>query len=132
MLSTYTDPELAHVGRLADDLDRNGIAYSTHVLYMNSVDRAVLDGQDTGFVKVHADRKGHILGATVVSAHAGELIGEISLAMTSGVRLGLVAKAIHPYPTQGEVFRKIGDSFNRSRLKPWMSRAMQTYLKWRR
>lgn len=130
--ATYTEPELAHVGMSADDLENQGIAYSTHTIRLDTVDRAILDGEDEGMIKVHADRRGRILGATVVAAHAGDLIGEISLAMTNDLRLGQVAKAIHPYPTQGEVFRKIGDSFNRTRLKPWIASAMRTFLRWRR
>ena len=83
-------------------------------------------------IKVHAAPKGRILGASVVAAHAGDLIGEISLAMTSGLRLGDIARAIHPYPTQAEAIRKIGDLHNRSRLTPWVHKALGRFLRWRR
>ncbi len=101
-------------------------------MQLNEVDRAILDGEDDGLVKVHADAKGRILGATIVASHAGDLIGELSLAMTSGLRLGDLAKAIHPYPTQGEVVRKVGDAYNRTRLKPWIATMIRSYLRWRR
>ncbi len=130
--ATYTEPELAHIGRYPRELDEEGIAYRTHVLPLTEVDRAILDGETEGIIKVHADPKGRILGATVVAAHAGDLIGEISLAMTSGLRLGHIARAVHPYPTQAEAIRKIGDLHNRSRLTPWVQKALARFLRWRR
>ena len=63
---------------------------------------------------------------------ADDLVGEISLAMTNGIRLGGIARAIHPYPTQAEALRKVGDVYNRTRLKPWIARAMSAWLRWRR
>jgi pyruvate/2-oxoglutarate dehydrogenase complex dihydrolipoamide dehydrogenase (E3) component len=57
-----------------------------------------------------------ILGASIVARHAGDMIGEMSLAMTAGLRLGRFARTIHPYPTQAEAFRKLGDAYNRTRL----------------
>ncbi len=129
---TYTEPELAHVGKTARQLEEDNEPFQTFTVPMNEVDRAVLDGEDAGFVKVHTDRKGRILGATIVAAHAGDLIGEISLAMTHGLRLGQIAKAIHPYPTQGEALRKAGDLYNRTRLTPFVKKVMGTILRLRR
>jgi pyruvate/2-oxoglutarate dehydrogenase complex dihydrolipoamide dehydrogenase (E3) component len=130
--ATYTQPELAHVGRTVDELRKDGMAFVTHRLPLKEVDRAILDGEDDGLVKVHADAKGRILGATIVASHAGDLIGELSLAMTGGLRLGDLAKAIHPYPTQGEALRKVGDAYNRTRLRPWIAAIIRSYLRWRR
>ena len=80
-------------------------------------DRAILDGEDSGFVKVHV-RKGtdKIVGATIVARNAGDLISEITLAMTHGLGLKKIGSTIHPYPTQAEAIRKLGDQFNRTRL----------------
>ena len=130
--ATYTEPELAHVGMTARELDENNITYRTYEVPLAEVDRAVLDGETEGLVTIHADRKGRILGATIVAAHAGDLIGEVSLAMTNGLRLGDVARTIHPYPTQGEAIRKVGDLFNRSRLTPLVQSALGRLLRWRR
>ena len=129
---TYTEPELAHVGKTEQELTEDGIEFKTFTVHMNEVDRAILDGEDEGFVRVQADRKGRILGATIVAAHAGDLIGEISLAMTNGLRLGAIAKSIHPYPTQAEAVRKVGDLYNRTRLTPVVKRLMHAILAWRR
>ncbi len=130
--STYTEPELAHVGKTTKELDAEGTSYHTFTIKMNEIDRAILDGEDEGFVRVHADRKGRILGATAVASHAGDMIGEITLAMKNGIRLGSVASSIHPYPTQAEAIRKLGDAFNRTRLTPFVKNTMCTVLRWRR
>ena len=130
--ATYTEPELAHVGRTAHELDEDGIAYKTYEVPLAEVDRAVLDGETDGLVTIHADRKGRILGATIVAAHAGDLIGEVSLAMTNGLRLGDVARTIHPYPTQSEAIRKVGDLYNRSRVTPLVHGILDRLLRWRR
>ncbi len=130
--TTYTEPELAHVGSYPHELDERGVAYATHAVPMAEVDRAILDGETDGMVKVHADRKGRILGATIVAARAGDLIGQVSQAMTNGLRLGQIAGTIQPYPTQGEVIRKVGDLFNRTRLTPRVRGTMRLFLRLRR
>ena len=77
-------------------------------------------------------RPGATTPRIVVAAHAGDMIAEISLAMTNGLGLGSIAKTIHPYPTQAEAIRKVGDLYNRTRLTPFVKRAMNMILKWRR
>jgi pyruvate/2-oxoglutarate dehydrogenase complex dihydrolipoamide dehydrogenase (E3) component len=129
--STYTDPEIAHVGISAADAAARG-DLQTLTVPLRDVDRAVLDGEVDGFARVHADRKGRILGATLVSRHAGESIGELVLAMTAGVRLGTIAATVHPYPTQAEAIRKLGDAFQRTRLTPRVRRLFEILLRWRR
>ena len=129
---TYTEPELAHVGKTSQELGADGAPFQTFTVQMSEVDRAILDGEDEGFVRVHADQKGRILGATIVAAHAGDMIAEFSLAMTNGLTMGNIAKTIHPYPTQAEAVRKVGDLHNRTRLTPLVKRAMNTILAWRR
>jgi pyruvate/2-oxoglutarate dehydrogenase complex dihydrolipoamide dehydrogenase (E3) component len=128
---TYTDPEVAHVGLSADEaVERDDV--TTLTVPLAEVDRAILDGETEGFARIHADRKGRILGGTLVSRHAGESIGEIVLAMTAGIRLGQLAGAIHPYPTQAEAIRKLGDAYLRTRLTPRVRRLLDTVLRWRR
>jgi pyruvate/2-oxoglutarate dehydrogenase complex dihydrolipoamide dehydrogenase (E3) component len=126
--ATYTNPELAHVGKTAAELEKEGVPHQTITVNMAEVDRAAIDAENDGFVRVHADRKGRILGATVVAAHAGDLMGEISLAMTNGLTLGQIASTIHPYPTQAEAIKKAGDAFNRTRLTPFVKRLFAWWL----
>ena len=97
------------------------------------MDRAILDGETEGFVRVHV-RQGtdEIVGATIVAAHAGDLISELTLAMTSKIGLGKIAATMHPYPTQAEAIRKVGDQYNRTRLTPRLKSLMTKLLAWRR
>lgn len=130
---TYTDPEIAHVGLYEHDANQRGIAIDTFTVAMNTVDRAILEGRTEGFLKVHV-KKGtdRILGATLVAAHAGEMISEVTLAITAGIGLGTIAKTIHPYPTSAEVIKKAADAYNRTRLTPGVKRLFDTILRWRR
>jgi len=116
---TYTSPEVAHVGIYPRDAEKEGVDLETFEVPMASVDRAILDGEDEGFLRIFT-KKGTdtILGATAVASHAGDLIGEISLAMTNGLGMGKIAATIHPYPTQAEVIKKAGDAWSRTRLTP--------------
>jgi pyruvate/2-oxoglutarate dehydrogenase complex dihydrolipoamide dehydrogenase (E3) component len=130
---TYTDPEIAHVGLYEHEAQKQGIAIDTIRQDLTHVDRAVLDGETAGFVKVHlAKRKSKILGATIVAAHAGDLISEITLAMVGKLGVGTLAKTIHPYPTQAEAVKKVGDAYNRTRLTPFVKRMFQKWLAWMR
>jgi pyruvate/2-oxoglutarate dehydrogenase complex dihydrolipoamide dehydrogenase (E3) component len=130
---TYTDPEIAHVGLYESQAQARGIAIRTFVQPLSDVDRAVLDGETAGFVKVHV-REGtdKIVGATVVATHAGEMISELTLAMAAGLGLGTIGQTIHPYPTQAEAIRKIADAYNRTRLTPRLSRLFQRWMSWTR
>ena len=97
------------------------------------VDRAVLDGEEHGFVKVHVRRgTDRIVGATVVARHAGEMISELTLAMVGGLGLKTLAKTIHPYPTQAEAVKRVGDAYNRSRLTPFIKMLFTRWLSWTR
>jgi pyruvate/2-oxoglutarate dehydrogenase complex dihydrolipoamide dehydrogenase (E3) component len=130
---TYTDPEIAHVGLYEREAHERGIAVDTYVREFKEVDRAVLDGEEHGFVKIHV-RKGRdeILGATIVARHAGEMISEISVAMAGRIGLGKLASVIHPYPTQAEALRQCGDAYNRTRLTPTVKKWMGRWLAWQR
>ena len=131
--STYTEPEIAHVGLYEHEAKEQGIEIDTFKQEFNHVDRAILDGDDEGFVKVHTKKgTGEILGATIVAANAGDLISELSVAITNGVSLGQIASTIHPYPTQGEAIKKVGDSFNRTKLTPTVANLMKKWLSWTR
>ena len=116
---TYTQPEVAHVGLGAEEAYAAGSRVLTLTTEMAVNERAVLDGQTTGFARVHAEaRTGKLLGATLVSQHAGESIGEAALAVRLGLRLEALADTIHPYPTQAEVWKKLGEAWNAQRLTP--------------
>ena len=130
---TYTEPEVAHVGLYDKEAEEQGIAIDTFTREMGDVDRAILEGHTNGLVKVHVRKgKDEILGATVVASHAGDMIGELSLAMTHKLGLGKIADTIHPYPTQAEAIRQIGDAYNRTRLTPFAKALFAKLMAWRR
>ncbi len=129
--ATYTSPEIAHVGLYERDAKAQGIEVDTFTQDMSKVDRAILDGETEGFVRVHVRKStDEIVGATVVAAHAGELIGELTLAMKGKLGLKTIGGAIHPYPTQAEAIRKTGDLYNRTRLTPFVRSLMKRWLSW--
>jgi pyruvate/2-oxoglutarate dehydrogenase complex dihydrolipoamide dehydrogenase (E3) component len=130
---TYTAPEVAHVGLYEDEAKGRGIAFRTFTQEFGDVDRAVLDGEAEGFVKVLIGSKGDkILGATIVAAHAGDMISQLTLAMVGGLGLGTIAKTIYPYPTQAEAIKKLGDAYNRTRLTPTVKWLFEKWLSWSR
>ncbi|MDP6582268.1 MAG: mercuric reductase, partial [Vicinamibacterales bacterium] len=130
---TYTSPEIAHVGLYEKEATDRGVGVDTYVQQLRDVDRAVLDGDDDGFAKVHA-KKGtdQIVGATIVARHAGDLISEVTLAMTHGLGLSQIGSTIHPYPTLADALRKLGDQYNRTRLTPFVKMMFGKWLAWTR
>ena len=130
---TYTSPEVAHVGIYPHEAADKGIELNTFTQPLSGVDRAILEGETDGFVRVYC-KKGsdQILGATIVAAHAGDMIGEIVMAMKHRIGLGKIASVIHPYPTQAEAVRKLGDQFNRTKLTPTVKSLFNAWLKWTR
>ena len=110
-----------------------GVGVQTFTEPMAHVDRAVLDGDTDGFIKVHV-RAGsdRIIGATVVARHAGEMISELTLAMVGGLGLRTLARTIHPYPTQAEAIKRVADAYNRTRLTPFVKGLFQRWLAWMR
>lgn len=131
--STYTSPEVAHVGLYEAEAEAQGLKIQTIVKPFKDVDRAIASGREEGFVKIHALKgSGKIVGATIVSEHAGDLISEIAVAMRAGMGLGTLASVIHPYPTLAEAIRHCGDQFNRTKLTPGIARILKSWLKWQR
>lgn len=131
--ATYTSPELAHVGLGPKEAKQEGIEIDTYTQPFSGVDRAILEGEEDGFVRIHV-KKGtdKIVGATIVATNAGDMIAEITLAMTHGLGLKKIASTIHPYPTQADAIRKVGDLYNRTRLTPFVKKLFKKWLSWTR
>ncbi|MFP4228647.1 MAG: dihydrolipoyl dehydrogenase family protein [Salinivenus sp.] len=129
---TYTDPELAHVGARADQLDADGVSYETYRFPYSKLDRAITEGETTGEIKVHAKSlTGRILGASVLGAHAGELITSFAIAMRNGVTLRNIGDTIHPYPAWGEGTRRVADQWFVQKQSPFVTKALQTVFGYR-
>jgi pyruvate/2-oxoglutarate dehydrogenase complex dihydrolipoamide dehydrogenase (E3) component len=130
---TYTEPEVAHVGMTEDAARVAGIACEEYAFNLDEVDRAILDGEDGGFARVRV-RKGTdtILGATVVSPRAGDLISEVTVAMRNGLGLSAIAGTIHPYPTQAEVLRRVANLWRKSTFTERKQRMLKRWFAWTR
>ncbi|MFQ5416336.1 MAG: mercuric reductase [Myxococcota bacterium] len=130
---TYTDPEVAHVGLYEHEARERGLAVDTFQVPMRDVNRAVADGEEDGFVKVHVKQGSDtILGATIVAAHAGEMISEVTLAMVGKLGLATVLDTIHPYPTQAEGIKRVAGAHARGRLTPRAAKWLARYMAFRR
>lgn len=137
---TYTSPELAHVGHNEQSAEDAGIEFDTYTSEFEDNDRAVLEGETEGFVKVLVKQgTDEILGATIVGPHAGDLIHELTLALTvtqntsgwkqklrlsRGIGLSQLSNSIHSYPTLGDAVRRLGDQYNKTRLTPFVKKLM--------
>ncbi|MEW6682880.1 MAG: mercuric reductase [Nitrospirota bacterium] len=131
--TTYTDPEVAHVGLYERDAREKGLAVATFTVKLDEVDRAILDGEDDGFARVHLQKgTDKILGATIVAPHAGELISEVTVAMRAGLGLATVGAAIHPYPTQAEVIKKLANAWRRTTLTAGKKAVLARWFRWTR
>lgn len=130
---TYTDPEIAHVGLYEKECREKGIPVDTFVHNYTDVDRAILDGEDLGFVKVHVKKgKDKILGATIVARNAGEMISEFTLAMTAGKGLKALANVIHPYPTQTDAIKRVSSQYYAQKFSPFLKKLLTRWFAWRR
>jgi pyruvate/2-oxoglutarate dehydrogenase complex dihydrolipoamide dehydrogenase (E3) component len=128
---TYTSPELAHVGLTPAAAHERRIPLETIEVPLRDVDRAVLDGAEEGVLRIHVRRgSDRIVGATLVADHAGDLISEITVAMTNRVGLSGIGRTIHPYPTQADVMHKASDAWRRTKLTPRVKGLLGKYFRW--
>ena len=123
-------PEIAHVGMYPSDAKEARVEIDTYLQELEHIDRAILEGTDEGFVKIHT-KKGTdtIVGATIVAENAGDMISEITVAMKNKVGLAAIGATIHPYPTQAEAIRKLGDQFNKTKLTPLSAKVLKFLMK---
>lgn len=125
---TYTDPEVAHVGLSQVEAEARG--GRTYTYEIDDLDRAIVDGEARGVVKISADRKGRILGATILASRAGELLLPIVLAKRNGLTLSQISGTIFPYPTLVEAVKRTADSYQRERLEGTSGRVLKKVIAW--
>ncbi|RCX28092.1 FAD-dependent oxidoreductase [Thioalbus denitrificans] len=131
--ATYTDPEVGRVGLNEQEARERGIPVEVTTFHLDDLDRAIVDSEAQGFVKVltkpGSDR---ILGATIVGAHAGELIAEFVLAMKHNLGLGKILGTIHVYPTLMEANKYAAGAWKRAHAPERALRWLERYHRWRR
>jgi len=124
--STYTVPELAHVGATEKHLIEKGISYEVYRFPYSKIDRAITEDATDGLIKVFAKKlNGKILGASIYGRQAGDLISEYALAMRKGITLRHIADTIHPYPTYGLGVRRAADQWYVKNQSEWMSKLVK-------
>lgn len=130
---TFTEPEVAHVGMYEKDAKETGLEVETYTFKLDEVDRAILDGEDEGFARIHIQKgSDKILGATIVAAHAGEMIGEFSVLMKAGLGAKMIAGTIHPYPTQAEVNKKVVNLWRKAHFTQATKNRLMKLFAWMR
>ncbi len=115
---TFTDPELAHAGLGEEELRKRGEKFQVYRFPFSRLDRAITESEFTGLVKVFANSRGKVLGASILGANAGEMIAEYALAIQAKAGLGAISSTIHPYPTYALANRRAADIFATSVLTP--------------
>lgn len=130
---TYTEPEIAHVGMYERDAKTAGVEIDTYQVSIAEANRAVTDGQEDGLIKVHV-KKGsdEIVGATVVAAHAGDLVTQFTMAIQNKIGLGAFTNIIYPYPTQGEAIKRAAGAYTRTRLTPMIKGLFERWMAFQR
>jgi dihydrolipoamide dehydrogenase len=99
----YTDPEVAWAGLTEEQCKEQGVAYQKGLFPWAASGRAIANGRSEGFTKLLFDEKTHrIIGGGIVGTNAGDLIGEVCLAIEMGADMVDIGKTIHPHPTLGE------------------------------
>lgn len=130
---TFTEPEIAHVGMYERDAKEKGIEVETYTYKLDDVDRAILDGEEEGFARVHIQKgTDKILGATIVAAHAGDMLNEFSVVMKAGAGAKTIAGTIHPYPTQAEVNKKVINLWRKAHFSQRTKKLLSELFEWMR
>ncbi len=128
--TTYTSPEVAHVGHTSEALERAGTPFDTITMPMHDNDRAILESDTEGFFRVHLARgTDQMLGATLVCEGAGDMIGEVVSAMKRGDGLRSFSGVIRPYPTRAAILGRAADQYNRGRLTPTAKRVFAAFFR---
>jgi pyruvate/2-oxoglutarate dehydrogenase complex dihydrolipoamide dehydrogenase (E3) component len=131
--ATFTDPEVAHVGLSETTATEQGVAYEITHYGLDDLDRAIADSHDHGYVKVlTVPGKDKILGATIVGAHAGDLLAEFVLAMRHGLGLRKILGTIHSYPTMMEANKYAAGNWARAHAPAGALRWVERFHAWRR
>ena len=106
---TFTDPEVAHLGQTLEQAKREWGHAKAWQLPFSGLDRAIIEGETSGFARIITTGSGRIVGAHVVAPHAGEIIGSLIIPVREGALLAEFGEAMFPYPTLGEIVHKAGN-----------------------
>ncbi len=127
---TYTDPEIARVGLTEAEARQRYGKIDVFRYELADLDRAIVDGHATGFVKIVTRRNGKIVGATIVASGAGELIMPLVLAIKRKISLPKLSQVVYPYPTMAEGVKRAADNYYRAKLTGSTGKALRRVVRW--
>jgi len=131
--ATFTDPEVARVGLSEKEAVQQGIAFDLTTFAIDDLDRAIVDRENRGFVKVLTRKnKDSILGVCIVGYHASELIAEFILAMKHGLGLKAILNTVHIYPTLSESNKYVAGQWRKTHAPQWVFPILERFHQWRR
>ena len=130
---TFTNPEIARVGLNEKEAIKQDIPYEVTRYRIDDLDRAIADGEDQGIIKVLTiPGRDRILGATIMSCDAGNLITEYVSAMKHGIGLNKILGTIHTYPTMAEANRFVAGNWKKNHAPKKLLKLVQKFHAWRR
>ncbi|NRA73821.1 MAG: FAD-dependent oxidoreductase [Rickettsiales bacterium] len=131
--TTFTDPEIARVGLNKKTAKEQNIPYEVTIYKINDLDRAITDSEAYGFIEVlTVPCKDKILGVTIVSSHAGDLIAEYVLAMKYNLGLNSILSTIHVYPTFSEANKFVAGQWKKNHIPSLFLKLSKKFHNWRR
>lgn len=113
---TYTDPELAGIGMNEKSAKEAGVAYSVVTEAFKDNDRSLAEGEKTGKIKMLLDKNEKPIGVQILGPHAGELLNEWVAVLNGKVKLSTLASSVHPYPTLGEINKRVAQTYFSPRI----------------
>ncbi|MDP2681493.1 MAG: dihydrolipoyl dehydrogenase [Deltaproteobacteria bacterium] len=130
--TTFTDPELARVGLTEDEARKEYGDIRVYRYPFSEHDRAIIDGETEGMIKLICDKKGKILGAHILGKGAGDLLNEYTFAMKNGLPVQKISQTVHVYPTMGQVVKRGADQYYKERLfSGWFPKVARFLMKFK-
>ena len=128
---TYTDPELGRVGLTEDEARQKYRNIKVYKYDVKDLDRAVIEGEDKGIIKIVCTKKGKILGAHVLAPQGGELLHEFVLAMQNNLGVGSITRTIHVYPTLSQAVRRTTNKYYAEKIfSGWIPKLTKKLIRW--
>ncbi len=127
--TTYTVPEVAHVGYLEQAAKEDGVFYKAVFLNIDENDRAKAEDDRRGVIKVILDAKRRVIGASIVGEKAGEMLAVLSLMVSKKVKLAAAMRVMYQYPIQGEIVKSLAIQDFKQHVKPWQQSLLQKVIK---
>ncbi|HKK95368.1 MAG TPA: FAD-dependent oxidoreductase [Anaerovoracaceae bacterium] len=122
---TYTKPEVAHVGHTEKHLTDNKMEYKVYMESLSENDRALAEENTEGFLKIITDKRGIVIGATMISEKAGEQIGLANMAINKKIKITEFMQITFPYPTELEIYKTLAVNARKESIKSWQMKLIK-------